>query len=55
MEQSHIVISQKQARIFARAIYKNVSAYIQTNQEEYEQFLLKQKGDDEDDENQSPH
>ena len=46
MEQFDIVISQKQARIFARAIYKNVSAYIQTHQQEYEQFLLEQKGED---------
>lgn len=46
MEQSDVVISKKQAQIFARAIYKNVSAYIQTHQEEYEQFLLEQKGND---------
>lgn len=55
MEQSDTVISQKQARIFARAIYKNVAAYIQTHQEEYEQFLLEQEGDDTHEENQSSH
>lgn len=57
MEQSDIVISQKQARIFARAIYKSVSAYIHTHQLEYEQFLLEEKGEmaNENDENQSTH
>ena len=55
MEQSDIVISQKQARIFARAIYKNVPAYIQTHQQEYEQFLLEQKGVDEYEEDQSTY
>lgn len=51
MEQSDVVISKKQAQIFARAIYENVSAYIQTHQEEYEQFLLEQKGNDAHEEN----
>lgn len=55
MEQSDIVISQKQARIFARAIYKIVSVYIQTHQQEYEQFLLEQKGENANDENQSSY
>ena len=51
VEQLDIVLDQKQAQIFARAIYKNVSAYIQTHQEEYEQFLLEQKGNDAHEEN----
>ena len=55
MEQSDVVISKKQAQIFARAIYKNVSAYIQTHQEEYEQFLLEEKGADANDKDQSTH
>lgn len=55
MEQSDVVISKKQVQIFARAIYKNVSAYIQTHQEEYEQFLLEEKGADANDEDQSTH
>lgn len=56
MEQSDITISPIQARIFARAIYKSLSAYIQTHQQEYEQFLLlEQKGNGEHEENQSPH
>ena len=40
MGQTDIVINQKQARIFARAICKDVSAYIHAHQREYEQFLL---------------
>ena len=55
VEQLDIVLDQKQAQIFARAIYKNVSAYIQTHQEEYEQFLLEEKGADANDKDQSPH
>ncbi len=55
MEQSDIIISQMQARIFARAIYKSVSAYIQAHQQEYEQFLLEQKGNDAHEENQGPY
>lgn len=55
MEQSDTVISQKQARIFARAIYKNVAAYIQTHQKEYEQFLLEEEGNDVCEKSQSPH
>ena len=55
MGQTDIVINQKQARIFARAIYKNVSAYIQTHQQEYEQFLLEPKGEDAADETQSSY
>lgn len=55
MEQTNIKISEKQARIFAHAIYKSVSAYIQSHQEEYKQFLLEQKGDDTHEKNQSAH
>ena len=46
MGQTDIVINQKQARIFARAICKDVSAYIHAHQREYEQFLLEEKGED---------
>lgn len=55
MGQTDIVINQKQARIFARAICKDVSAYIHAHQREYEQFLLEEKGEDANDENQSTH
>lgn len=40
MEQIKIVISEEQARVFARAVYRNVSAYIQAHQEEYKEYLL---------------
>lgn len=55
MGQTDIVINQKQARIFARAICKDVSAYIHAHQLEYEQFLLEEKGEDANDENQGTH
>lgn len=56
MEQSDIIISPKQAKIFARAIYKSVSAYIQTHQQEYEQFLLlEQKGNGEHEQSQGTY
>lgn len=55
MGQTDIVINQKQARIFARAICKDVSAYIHAHQREYEQFLLEEKGADANDKDQSPH
>lgn len=55
MEQLDIVLDQKQAKVFAKAIYRDVSAYIQSHREEFEQFLLEEKGADENDEDQSPH
>lgn len=33
-------ITQTQSRIFARAIYADILAYVETNQDEYRQFLL---------------
>ena len=55
MEQLDIVLDQKQTKVFARAIYRDVSAYIWSHRKEYEQFLLEQKGTDAHEENQSPH
>ena len=46
MEQLDIVLDQKQAKVFARAIYRDVSAYICAHKEEFEQFLLEEKGAD---------
>ena len=43
MEQLDIVLDQKQAKVFARAIYRDVSAYICAHKEEFEQFLLEEK------------
>lgn len=40
MEQPDIQISDQQARMFARAIYRDIYAYIRSHQEEYEAFLL---------------
>ena len=55
VEQLDIVLDQKQAKVFARAIYRDVSAYICTHKEEFEQFLLEEKGTDANDKDQSPH
>ena len=55
MEQLDIVLDHKQAKVFARAIYRDVSAYIWRHRKEYEQFLLEQKGTDAHEENQSSH
>ena len=55
MEQRNIVLDQKQAKVFARAIYREVSAYICAHKEEFEQFLLEEKGADANDEDQSTH
>lgn len=47
-------ISQAQSRIFARAIYKNISAYIEAHQKEYQEFLKQEELTDAR-ENQSSH
>lgn len=39
MAQLNIQLNQTQSRIFARAIYADISAYIDAHQEEYQQFL----------------
>ena len=52
METVNIRIDDNQAKIFARAIYSDITAYIEFHQDEYQRFLLKQekemKGDTED-------
>lgn len=55
MEQLDIVLDQKQAKVFTRAIYRDVSAYICAHKEEFEQFLLEEKGEDTSDEDQGPY
>ena len=45
MAQYEIKISQAQSRIFARAIYSDVIAYIETHQEEYQKFLAEESED----------
>ncbi|MEG0692623.1 MAG: hypothetical protein RR444_06030 [Oscillospiraceae bacterium] len=47
MEQNKLNISTDQAKVFARAIYTNISAYIQDHQEEYQKFLLEEENADE--------
>lgn len=40
MKQPDFKLSDQQAYVFARAIYMDISAYIQSHQEEYQEFLL---------------
>ena len=54
MAQEQFQISQSQSRIFARAIYADISAYVKAHQEEYQEFLRQEeKGSDRED--QSAH
>ena len=38
-----IIVNENQAKIFARSIYIDISAYIQSHQKEYQEFLLQQE------------
>lgn len=37
-------IDKAHAKVFARAIYRDIAAYIEYHQEEYEEFLKQEKG-----------
>lgn len=39
MAQVNIQLNQMQCRIFARAIYADITSYIEAHQEEYQKFL----------------
>lgn len=43
MADNEIKISPRQARVFAYAIYRDVAAYVESHQEEYQEFLLKEE------------
>lgn len=43
MDYSNFVISDKQAKEFAKAIFADIQSYIETHQEEYEVFLQSEK------------
>jgi hypothetical protein len=45
--QSNILINKEQAERFARHIYRDIAAYIEAHREEYEEFLLQQKSEEE--------
>lgn len=38
-----VIISQEQAREFAKAIYADIEDYIKQHQEEFEEFLAEQR------------
>ena len=46
MAQEQFQISQAQSRIFARAIYADIAAYIEAHQEEYREFLRQEEMSD---------
>lgn len=54
MAQEQFQISQAQSRIFARAIYADITAYVDAHQEEYREFLRQEEMNIVS-ENQSPH
>ena len=42
MADSNIKVSRERARMFAYAIYRDITAYIASHQEEYQKFLLEE-------------
>lgn len=46
VERDELLIDAEYARIFARAIYRDIASYIQDHQEEYRAFLLEEAEDD---------
>ena len=39
MEQGKVQLDEAHAKIFARAIYKDIAAYVQSHPEEYQKYL----------------
>ena len=50
MEQD-IIITEEQAKNFARSCYKDISAYVQNHQKEYQEFLSENNNSEGKDEN----
>ena len=42
MADNKIKISRERARMFAYVIYRDIAAYIESHQEEYQKFLLEE-------------
>ena len=47
MEQDTPQIDKAHAKIFARAIYKDIAAYVQSHQEEYQKHLKENESEEE--------
>lgn len=45
MTQLKIELNQAQSKIFARAIYADITTYIEAHQEEYQKFLKESEND----------
>lgn len=43
MGENEIKISPERARMFARVIYRDIAPYIESHQEEYQQFTLEEE------------
>lgn len=43
MGQNKIILGNDQAESFARRIYMDIAAYIETHQEEYQEYLLQRE------------
>ena len=45
MDYSDFEISKEQAKEYAISIFSDIKAYIETHQDEYQEFLLNEKSD----------
>lgn len=43
MADKEIKISRERARMFAYVIYRDIAAYIESHQEEYQKFILEEE------------
>ncbi len=53
MDFSNFKMSDKQVREFAKSIFADIASYVETHQEEYEEFLKNEKSLDIQDEQKS--
>ena len=49
VEQDTLQIDKAHAKIFARAIYKDIAVYVQSHQEEYQKYLEENESEEEHD------
>lgn len=45
MADNEVKISREQARMFAYAIYRDIAAYVESHQEEYQKFINAKEDD----------
>ncbi|HWQ41592.1 MAG TPA: hypothetical protein VN456_06105 [Desulfosporosinus sp.] len=49
MEQDKVQIDEAHAKIFARAIFNDIAAYVQSHPEEYQKYLEEEESEDNND------